>query len=90
MNNNKKELEKAYQKNSYAATALVIMTCMNVVLGILMVQRVLPIWLGMCISFAFMGLISLKAHKDLLEKDETVWESKEKFHERRARNMNDS
>jgi len=79
----KKELNVAATKQQYATTALVLMTCMNVVLGTLMVSRVIPIWLGMFLSFGMMGLVVFKANRDLLDEGETLWESPKDFHKRR-------
>lgn len=79
----KKELKVAATKQQYATTALVLMTCMNVVLGTLMVSRVIPIWLGMFLSFGMMGLVVFKANRDLLDEGETLWESPKDFHKRR-------
>ena len=85
--NRKKQLEIAGDKQRYATTALVLMTCINVMLGTLMVSREIPIWLGMFLSFGIMGLIVYKANKDLLNKGETMWESPNDFHERRRKEI---
>jgi hypothetical protein len=83
----KKQLEVAGDKQRYAATALVLMTCINVMLATLMVSREIPIWLGMFLSFGIMGLIVYKANKDLLNRGETMWESPRDFHERRRKEI---
>ena len=83
----KKQLEVAGDKQRYAVTALVLMTCINVMLGTLMVSREIPIWLGMFLSFGVMGLIVYKANKDLLNRGETMWESPRDFHERRRKEI---
>jgi hypothetical protein len=83
----KNQLEVAGDKQRYAVTALVLMTCINVMLATLMVSREIPIWLGMFLSFGIMGLIVYKANKDLLNRGETMWESPRDFHERRRKEI---
>lgn len=79
----KEQLKIAANKQQYATTALVLITCANVMLGTLMVSRVIPVSMGMLLSFGIMGLVLLKANKDLLEEGETLWESPKDFHKRR-------
>jgi len=79
----KKQLNIAGIKQQYATTALVLITCMNVMLGVLMVSRILPVWLGMVLSFGMMALVVFKANRDLLDEGETLWESPKDFHKRR-------
>ena len=83
----KRELEKASDKQRYAVNALVLMTCINVMLGILMLTREIPVWLVMFLSFGIMGGIVYKSNRDLLNKEETLWESPENFHERRRKEI---
>jgi type IV secretory pathway TrbD component len=80
--NNKEAEKKAMMQQQYAMTALVIMTGFNAVLAALMISKVLPILIGVCISFLMMTVIILKAQRDLLDDDERMWESPKKFHER--------
>lgn len=80
------QLLNAESKQHYAYTILILMTCMNVMLGILMVSQILPIWLGMILSFAGMGIFVHKSCDAILESGETPWESAEQFHARRNKN----
>lgn len=80
------QLLKAESKQQYAYTILILMTCMNVVLGILMVYKIFPIWLGMVLSFVGMGLFTYISSTRLMDKGETPWESAEQFHARRNKN----
>lgn len=82
----KAELNRAAIKQQYAVTALIMMTMINILLGVLMVIGFLSIWSGMLISFGVMLLILMKANRDLLEEGETLWESPRDFHTRRNKN----
>lgn len=79
------ELKKAEEKHQYAITALLLMTCINALLGVLMVTEIFSIPIGMGLSFAAMVIIIVRAHRDLLDPGEKIWESPEKFHQRRNR-----
>jgi hypothetical protein len=79
------EVEKeALMKQQYAFTALIIMTVMNAMFGIFMIYKIMPVWLGMSLSFFAMVIIAFKAQKDLLSEGETMSESPDQFRERRS------
>ena len=40
-----------------AVNLLLLMTLCNIVLAILMLQLIVPVWLGMVMSFGIMGII---------------------------------
>ena len=84
----KRQLEIASVKQNYAMLLLTIMTLMNILLGVFMVYRYIPIPIGMTISFVVMLLIAMKAHSSLLEDGETIWESPKDFHKRRQSRLN--
>jgi hypothetical protein len=75
--------KKCANQQQYAITALVIMTGMNMMFGALMVYGAVSVWLGMILAFSVMIIIGIKAQRDLLDDDETMWESSDKFRSRR-------
>ncbi len=79
------EIEKeAADKQQYAFTCLVVISCFNIMFGILMVYKIIPVWLGMIFAFFVMGIIILKARNRLLDEGETLSESANQFHTRRS------
>jgi len=75
--------KKCASQQQYAITALLIITGFNFMFGGLMVYGLVPVWLGMAASFAMMIAVVFKAQKDLLDLDEKMWESSDKFRSRR-------
>tara|TARA_R100001463_G_scaffold114284_3_gene169487 strand:+ start:3011 stop:3292 length:282 start_codon:yes stop_codon:yes gene_type:complete len=75
--------KKCASQQQYAITALLIITGFNFMFGALMVYGLVPVWLGMAASFAMMIAVVCKAQKDLLDSDEKMWESSDKFRSRR-------
>ena len=74
--------KKCASQQQYAITALLIMTVFNILFGGLMVYEIVPVWLGMTASFAMMIAVIYKVQKDLLDRDEKMWESAEDFRNR--------
>ena len=75
--------KKAANQQQYAVTCIVVITGFNMIYGALMVSKIFPVWLGMILAFLTMGIIALKARKDLLDDGETLTESADQFHSRR-------
>jgi len=78
-------VRKAEAQQQYAMLALLVITGLNVMFGCLMVAKILPVWLGMILAFGAMTVIILKAQRDLLDDDESMWETPKEFHERMHR-----
>lgn len=77
--------KKAMAQQQYAMTALLIITLLNILFGVLMVSKMIPIWAGMFLSFFVVVLVLWKAQRDLLDDGETMWESPKKFHQRNSK-----
>lgn len=75
--------KKCANQQQYAVTCIVVITGFNMIYGALMVSKIFPVWLGMILAFLTMGIIALKARKDLLDDGETLTESADQFHSRR-------
>jgi len=76
--------KKAANQQQYAVTCIVVITGFNIMYGTLMVSKIVPVWLGMILAFLTMGIIALKARRDLLDSGETMTETPEQFHTRRS------
>jgi hypothetical protein len=74
--------KKCASQQQYAITALVLMTGLNILFGALVVYGVISVLVGMILSFSAMAIIIVKANRDLLDDDETMWESPEDFRNR--------
>ena len=76
--------KKCANQQQYAVTSLIVISGFNIMYGTLMVYKIMPVWLGMILAFITMGIITLKARKDLLDDGETMTESADHFHARRS------
>jgi hypothetical protein len=74
--------KKCASQQQYAITALVVMTGLNILFGALVVYGAISVLVGMILSFSAMAIIIVKANRDLLDDDETMWESPEDFRNR--------
>ena len=77
--------KKAANQQQYAYTVLLIMTMVNIMFGILMVSKIVPVWLGMILAFSAMTFMFAKAKNRLLESDESLFETADEFHSRRKK-----
>ena len=77
--------KKAANQQQYAYTVLLIMTMINIMFGILMVSKILPVWLGMILAFSAMTIVFVKAKNRLLDSDESLFETADDFHNRRKK-----
>ena len=77
--------KKAANQQQYAYTVLLIMTMINIMFGVLMVSRILPVWLGMILAFSAMTIVFAKAKNRLLDSDESLFETADDFHNRRKK-----
>jgi hypothetical protein len=69
-------------EQQYAMTALLIMSVMNVILGILMVAEIVPLYYGLGIATFGMAGIIWKVKKDLMG-DVRLWETPKQYRERK-------
>jgi len=74
--------KKCANQQQYAVTCVIVITGFNIMYGALMVYKVVPVWLGMILAFLTMGIVALKARRDLLDEGETLTESPEHFRTR--------
>tara|TARA_R100001015_G_C4562879_1_gene122409 strand:- start:31 stop:561 length:531 start_codon:yes stop_codon:yes gene_type:complete len=79
--------KKAASQQQYASTILIVMTFVNIVFGVLMITKILPVYLGMVLAFCAMFVIFLIAKKRLIDKDESLWETPMEFHQRMNRKI---
>ena len=71
-------------EQEYAMSALLIMTVMNFILGVLMVAEIIPIYYGLGIAtFGMVGII-WKVKKELMG-DVRLWETPKQYRERKNR-----
>ena len=71
-------------EQQYAMSALLIMTVMNFILGVLMVAEIIPIYYGLGIAtFGMVGII-WKVKKELMG-DIRLWETPKQYRERKNR-----
>ena len=77
--------KKAANQQQYAYTILLIMTMINIMFGILMVSKIVPVWLGMILAFSAMAIVFAKAKNRLLDSDESLFETADEFHDRRKK-----
>ena len=73
-------------EQQYANTMLLIMTTMNVFLGIAMVSEIIPVSYGMCLAFFGMSGIIWKCKKDLMG-DVRLWENPKQYRERKKNEL---
>ena len=77
--------KKAANQQQYAYTVLLIMTMINIMFGVLMVSKIVPVWLGMILAFSAMAIVFAKAKTRLLDSDESLFETADDFHNRRKK-----
>lgn len=77
--------KKAANQQQYAYTVLLIMTMINIMFGVLMVSKIVPVWLGMILAFSAMTIMFAKAKTRLLDSDESLFETADDFHNRRKK-----
>ena len=77
--------KKAANQQQYAYTVLLIMTMINIMFGVLMVSRILPVWLGMILAFSAMTIVFAKAKNRLLDSNESLFETADDFHNRQKK-----
>jgi hypothetical protein len=70
------------REQEYANTMLLIMTTMNIFLGILMIFEIIPVIYGMSLAFFGMFGIIWKCKRDLMG-DVRLWESPKDYRDRR-------
>jgi len=68
--------KKAASQQQYASTILIVMTFVNIMFGVLMVTKSLPVYLGMILAFCAMFGIFLIAKKRLIADDENLGNTK--------------
>ncbi len=73
-------------EQQYAMTGLLIMTTVNVFLGIVMIADIIPVEYGMCLAGFSMACIVWIVKKQLMG-DQRLWESPKQYKQRTERRM---